>query len=88
MDRFYFTYGQDERQPFIGGWTEVEAPDMDAAIAAFRVYHPDRDDAGFVNCAGIYPEAEFARTKMGRDGNNFGVGCREVITLSRELVNE
>ncbi|MBO6266805.1 MAG: hypothetical protein J6M06_01090 [Synergistaceae bacterium] len=86
MDRFFFTYGQDERQPFIGGWTEIEAPDMDAAIAVFRVYHPDRDDAGFVNCAGIYPEAEFIKTRISREGSNFGVACREVIKLSHRLV--
>ena len=87
MSKFYFTYGCGDNQPFVGGWTEVEAPDFDAAISAFRAYHPDRTQ-GLVDCGGIYPEAEFARTKMGRDGNNFGVGCREVITMSRELVNE
>ena len=40
MPKFYFTYGA-EGQPFVGGWTEVEAPDGHAACAAFRAYHPD-----------------------------------------------
>jgi len=87
MAKFYFTYGNDERMPFIGGWTSVEAPDFDAAVGAFRAYHPDRTP-GLVNCAGIYPEAEFINSKMGKTGENFGVGCREVINLSCELVNE
>lgn len=30
MARFYFTYGTDG-QPFVGGWTEVEAPNYGAA---------------------------------------------------------
>lgn len=47
MARFYFTYGTDG-QPFFGGWTEVDAPDIHAACAAFRVYHPDKTE-GIVN---------------------------------------
>ena len=33
--KYYFTYGTDG-QPFVGGWTEVEAPNADIACAAFR----------------------------------------------------
>lgn len=87
MAKFYFTYGQSKHQPFIGGWTEAEAPDFDAAVAAFQAYHHNRND-GLVNCGGIYPEEEFMKTKMAQTGKNFGVGCREVITLSRELIEE
>ena len=41
MRTFYFTYGSSG-QPFIGGWTEVNAPNYGAACAAFRAYHPDK----------------------------------------------
>ena len=41
MPIFYFTYGS-EGHPYYGGWTEVEAPDSNAACAAFRAYHPDQ----------------------------------------------
>ena len=43
MPKFYFTYGT-EGQPFVGGWTEVEAPDGHAACAAFRACHPDKTE--------------------------------------------
>lgn len=41
MTKYIFTYGT-EGQPFAGGWTEVIAPDRQAACAAFRAIHPDR----------------------------------------------
>lgn len=62
MSKYYFTYAQ-EGHPFCGGWTEVEAPNGHAACAAFRAYHPDKQD-GFINCAAIYSEADFQATKM------------------------
>lgn len=52
MPKFYFTYGTDG-QPFVGGWTEVEAPDRRAACAAFRSYHPDKTE-GLLNCSSVY----------------------------------
>ena len=41
MSKFYFTYGS-EGHPFVGGWTEVEAPDLGTACATFRAFHPDK----------------------------------------------
>lgn len=68
MAKFYFTYGL-ENQPFVGGWTEIEAPDLKAACDIFRKYHPNRAE-GLLNCAAIYSEEQFKRTKMaGPDGN-------------------
>ena len=88
MSKFIFTYGcGDENQPYVGGWTEVNAPSEAAAITAFRIIHPDKTK-GIFACSMIYSEAAFLNTKMGKTGKNFGVGCREVINLSRELVNE
>ena len=79
--RFYFTYGSDG-QPFVGGWTEVEAEDIHAACAAFRVYHPDKNE-GLLNCSSVYAEEQFERTEMFSSGN-FGRRCHEIITLRRE----
>lgn len=62
MPRFFFTYGT-EGQPFFGGWTEAEAPDIKAACTAFRVYHPDKTK-GLLNCSGIYTEAEFVKADI------------------------
>ena len=84
MSKYYFTYGT-EGQPFVGGWTEVEAPDEDAACDAFRAYHPDKTD-GLLNCSSVYDEAHFKLTEMYRRGN-FGHRCREVIRVTREEVS-
>ena len=87
MARFYFTYGSDSSsQPYNGGWTEVEADDEDMAREAFCLVHPRKD--GFIPCCSIYSEAQFAVSKMAKTGENFGVGCRERITLTREVLVE
>lgn len=83
MRKFYFTYGT-EGQPYVGGWTEVEAPNYGAAVAVFRAYHPDKTE-GLVNCSSIYDEDYFAKTDMHQEGN-FGYRCHEVITLKRTEV--
>jgi len=79
--KFYFTYGTD-KQPFYGGWTEVEATNKEMAITAFRTYHPDRAE-GFVNCASIYDANSFAKTTMYEEGN-FGYRCWERICITVE----
>jgi hypothetical protein len=81
MARYYFTYGS-EGQPFVGGWTEIEAPNGHAACAAFRAYHPDKTD-GLLNCSSVYSEEEFKRSVMYEKGN-FNARCHEVITLRRD----
>lgn len=83
MPKFYFTYGTGG-QPFFGGWTEVDAPDIHAACAAFRAYHPDKTE-GLVNCSSIYDEEKFKQTEIYRK-SNFGFRCHEVITLQREVL--
>lgn len=84
MKKFYFTYGTDG-QPFVGGWTEVEAPNYGAACLAFRAFHPDKTE-GLLNCSSVYDEENFRKTGMYRDGN-FHARCHEVITLRREAVH-
>lgn len=81
MRTFYFTYGSSV-QPFIGGWTEVNAPNYGAACAAFRAYHPGKTE-GLLNCSSVYDEEYFKQTEMYRSGN-FDRRCHEVITLRRE----
>lgn len=83
METFYFTYGTDG-QPFVGGWTEIEAPTMEAACALFRVYHPDKTD-GLLNCSSVYTEEWFKKTKMNGPDGNFGRRCHERITVTRVL---
>lgn len=80
MAVFYFTYGS-EGQPFVGGWTEVAAESKAVAVAAFRVFHPDKV-AGLVNCSSIYDEERFKQTKMYQNGN-FGIRCHEIIGIAR-----
>lgn len=81
MAKFYFIYGT-EGQPFVGGWTEIEAPNVNVACAAFRVYHPDKIE-GLLNCSSVYTEEQFKSTEMFATGN-FGFRCHETITLRRE----
>lgn len=83
MPKFYFTYGT-EGQPFHDGWTEVEAPDGDAARAAFRAFHPDKTD-GLLNCCSVYDEEYFKSTGMYGPDGNFGCRCHEIITLQRSF---
>lgn len=82
MAKFYFTYGTSRQYDYQGGWTEVEAPDGRTAMAAFRIFHPDKNK-GVLNCCDVYPERAFKKTKMYIEGN-FGARCHERITLLRE----
>ncbi len=84
MPKFYFTYGTDGTQPFIGGWTEVEAPDGAIAGNLFRAVHPDKTP-GILNCAWVYSEERFLQTEMAK--GNFGVCCHEKITVTRTVNN-
>lgn len=81
LEKFYFTYGSDDVQPYCGGWTEVWAPNYQMACQAFRAVHPDRIPQ--------YPELLQRVQRKGvrenqdvRPGRNFGLRCRETITLN------
>ena len=81
MSTFYFTYGSDERFPYQGGWTEVEAPTLKDACYLFRLVHPQREPAVLVgNYADVYTEEEFRKTSMQFMGNR-GARCHERISL-------
>lgn len=82
---FYFTYGSDKHMPFIGGWTQVTAPNREAAVQLFRTIHPDRTP-NIVNCSFIYSEDEFVKTSMYKHGN-YGKRCQETIALQHKVMN-
>lgn len=75
--KYYFTYGSNETQPFIGGWTVVNASNYNEAIEKFILVHPLTKD-GFINCAFVYTEEKFVKTRMYNVGN-FGRFEQEVI---------
>lgn len=81
--KFYFTYGTSG-QPFVGGWTEVEALTCKVACQLFRAFHPDKTE-GLLNCSSVYDAQDFESCDMYVNGN-FGAKCHEVIRLTRELV--
>lgn len=83
MPKFYFTYGTSG-QPFVGGWTEIEAPDAHAAAALFRAYHPDKTE-GLLNCSSVYTQEQFEKTEMWGPAGNFGRWCHERITVTRVI---
>jgi hypothetical protein len=80
---FYFTYGSDEKYPFYGGWTLVNAFDIESAIAIFQIFHPDITP-NIINCAFIYDEDEFNKTDFLKKGN-LGYYCHEEIYILRKL---
>lgn len=86
MDTFYFTYGL-EGQPFIGGWTEIDAQDMETAVKAFRAFHPDKIE-GILNCSSVYTKEQFNGTIMQGERGNFGRRCVEKIKIERTLPDE
>lgn len=82
MPKYYFTYGTTRHQPFYGGWTEIDAPNMALACAVFDLQHPSKS-GGRLNCADVYAEKMFVETQMAETGN-FGHKCREKITVNIE----
>ena len=73
---FYFTFGSDETFPFKGGWVVVKASSFEEAVEKFKKRYGHEN--GPVNCAFIYPEDEFKKTKMYSLGN-LGYFCHDVI---------
>lgn len=83
MGRYYFTYGNSGKQPFIGGWTIVTAPNRDIACKLFRAIHPDRM-LGFLNCSSVYNEDEFILSGISERAGK-GPRCHEHIIFKHEV---
>lgn len=73
---FYFTYGESENQPYVGGWTVVEAETLEEAKKAYIAYHPLTAEE-LISCACINSEEEFKETVMYRTN-----GLREKIYVN------
>lgn len=87
MRRFFFTFSAEgSGQAFVGGWVEIYAEDRDAATEVFRKYYPDTEE-GYLNCAEIYSEAEFIRTKMYLNGN-YGEKCHDILYQQESITAE
>ena len=84
-NKYYFTYGTSESMPYKGGWTEVHADNINQAVALFDAVHPRKSE--FVNCSSIYTEEQFIKTSMFIENDNFGAGCREIISLNVTLID-
>lgn len=82
---YYFTYGASPTQPYIGGWTEVEANSRYDASQLFCAVHP-RTASGWINCASIYSEEELRATRMLAEGNR-GRRCVERIRLEVDVLD-
>ena len=85
---YYFTYATSHSFPFLGGWTEIEAPSKDAAIQLFNHLHPNKKHPDTVNCSFIYDEEEWKTTAMYKTNSNCGYGCHEhfVVTITETKI--
>lgn len=78
---FYYTFGNSDTSPYIGGWVEIVAPEIRMADYIFNMMFPPR--GGVMRCAGIYTQENFAKTSMPKNGN-FGKFCHKRVTLHVE----
>lgn len=97
MGKYYFTYEGDfynremgkepRRQPFKGGWTEVEAPDLLSAVGLFFDVHPEtRNYAEELGYDSEYDEEKFRELGLAEKGIN-GYKCVERITMNVEVLD-
>lgn len=77
MNRFFYTFGSDERFPFQGGWVEVQAENLLEAHKIFRSYYPDRTP-GCLNCSDYYTEFIFNAENFPAEGNR-GRFCHRIL---------
>lgn len=91
MSKYYFTFGS-EGQPYKGGWLIIEADNIMIAMGIYRAIYPNKD-GDILNCADVYTESEFKRTRMYKNNDNLGSACHCEISLKikktaeRELIS-
>lgn len=77
MNKYYFTFGSDERFPYgRDDFVVVFAPTAHIAGRKFQKRHPNRPGSPFLNCADVYTEENF---NVFRDKYYRGVAPKEVI---------
>lgn len=74
MPKYYFTYSTTGH-PYIGGWTEIEAPNKMCASLLHDLLH------GEGNYESLYEERFFRKFLVA--GKRLGYGCHERITYER-----
>lgn len=79
MPKFYFTYSS-VGHPYIGGWTEIEAPNKMCAATIHGKLH------GFDNYEALYEERFFKKFLV--VGKRLGYGCHEKIAYQRTGSND
>ena len=83
-DKFYFTFGTDEKYPYQGGWIEISAPSKEEAIRTFKKHYPNRKGSPFYNAADCYDSFTIEnKTDMFKNGN-MGKYCWETIYYEEE----
>lgn len=86
MPKFYFTFGRERRYPYLGGWTEVIAPNRWTAWLVFTALHHRKVadmPLPIANCSGMYSEAQWKTMKQSETLRHLGYGCHERITYER-----
>ena len=58
MERYYFTFGSQDRSPYQNAYLIVVASSFGDAVKGFREKHPDIDH-GCMNCSGCYGEKQW-----------------------------
>ena len=83
MSKYFFTFSEQEGQPYHDGWTEVEAPDLSVAIRAFACFHPNKES--WISCESYYTEDDFESYEKKKRLAKGGHGCHERIRATREV---
>ena len=85
MSKYFFTFSEQEGQPYHDGWTEVEAPDLSIAIRAFACFHPNEES--WISCESYYTEDDFESYEKKKRLAKGGHGCHERIMATKRVEN-
>lgn len=75
LKRFFFTYGTTPKHAYIGGWSEILAPNKMCACVIHNRLH------GEESYESVYTEEAFSQWL--RVGKRLGYGCHERIVYQR-----
>ena len=80
MNKYYFTFGSDERYPFQNGHLIVEANDINDAIKCFQKHYPNRPNSDTINCAFYYSEKQWSNVL--KRGFHIGEKPKEILVAN------